>query len=234
MKNRSWSQTGRSSATGILYSHFFGQVRMYREKIVVACDELQRVHPAFNTGRDTYRSHCDFAISSLSCLKEPVQALRVLFRNSPVFPVNSEHYYSLTLSLCQASEQGQHLHALITAYRHDCQTYSPRLIYQKLEIYDALGQLMKCSKETLSQIEHFMDETRFPAQKRLPSNNAGQPAFHSCEADRFTSANADPQYDNVIFPQQYWPHSSHHSSHYPQQARKARICSYPPAQKDDV
>ena len=166
MKNRSWSQTGRSSATGILYHHFLIQVRMYRETMVVACDELQRIHPAFNTGRDPYRSHCDFAISSLSSLKEPVQALRALLRDSLASPVNSEHYYSLKLSLCQVSEQGQHLHSLITAYRHVCQTYSPRLVYQKLEIYDALEQLMECSKDMLAEIEYLMDEARFPAQKR--------------------------------------------------------------------
>ncbi len=229
MKNRSWSQTGRGSATGILYGHFLGQMRIYREKMVVACDGLQRVHPVFNVGRDAYRTHCDFAISSLSRFKEPVLALRTLLKDSPEFPVISDHYYPLLLSLCQASEQGQRLHALIFAYRHVCQTYSPQMVYQKHEIYDALEQLMECSNETLSQIEHLMNETRFLEQKCLYSNDAGLPVGNCCEDDQFTTSDADPQCDNVILLKQHWPRSSHHRSHYPQQARKTRNCYRPPA-----
>lgn len=173
MKNWSWGQTGRSSATGIMHRHFLIQVRMHSEKMAAACDELQRIHPAFNISRDTYRSHCDFAISSLDSLKEPVLALDILFGDSLAFPANSEHYYPLKLSLCQASEQGQHLQSLITAYRHVCRTYSPRLVYQKLEIYEALEQLVECSKDALVQIEHLTDETRFPAQNPQPACSKG-------------------------------------------------------------
>lgn len=234
MKNRPWSQTGRSSATGILYGYFLGQVRMYREKMVVACNGLQRVHPEFNAGRDAYRAHCDFAITSLSRFKEPVVALHALFRDSLAFPANSEHYYPLMLSLSQASERGQRLLSLISAYRHVCQTYSPQLVYQKLEIYDALEQLMECSNETLTRIEHFMNEIRFPEQECLCPREEDLLVGNCCEDKPLTPSDTEPQHNKVIVLQQHWSHFSHRHSRKLQQTRKTLTCSHASAQQDTM
>ena len=170
MNNRSWSQAGRGNATDIVYRHFLSQLHVQREKMAVARVGLQRVHPVFNTGRDVWGTHLDFAISSLACYKKPVVALRGLLKNLRQFPVVlSEHYYPLMLSLCQASEHEQQLERLISSYRHVCETYSPQKVYQKRQIYDALERLLECSDDTLCRIEHLMNETRFLEKKCLNS-----------------------------------------------------------------
>lgn len=235
MKNRPWSQSGRGSATGIVYGYFLGQVRIYCERIVAACSELHRVHSAFRAGRDARHAHCDFAITSLSQFKEPVVGLYTLLRDFPEFPDNSDHYYPLMLSLCQASEQGQRLQTLISGYRHVCQTYSRRLAYQKLEIYDELEQLMKSSKDTLTRIEHFLNENRFPAQKNRSSHNESLPASNRRDSDENTASQTEHAPDNVVFLQQYWPVSSHRvPHHHPQQASMYLVGFSVAAPKDSV
>jgi len=234
MKNRLWSQSGRGSATGILYDYLLGQVHMYCERIVAACGELHRVHSAFRAGRDARHAHCDFAITSLSQFKVPVLGLYALFRDFLEFPDNSDHYYPLLLSLCEASEQGQRLQSLISSYRHVCQTYSRQLVYQKLEIYDALEQLIGCSKEALTRIDHFMNEARFSNLKSHCSHNESLPVSNHCRDDECASSKTDSSRDNVIVLQQYWPHPLYRSTHQPPQVRTFLICLYEVAPNDGV
>lgn len=219
MNNRPWSQTtGHGSAAGKGNNYLFIQVRAHREKMVAACEGLQRVYPEFNAGRDAYRAHCDFAITSLSQFKEPVLALRALFKDFLEFPVNSEHYYPLIHSLSQASEQGQQLLSLISDYRQDCQTYSPRLAYQKLEIYKASKQLMECCKATITRIEHFMNE--------MP------PVENSCKDGQLIPSDTKPQHKRVIVLQQYLTYFLQHHSWYSPQTGKTQTPFPPPAQQD--
>ena len=233
MKNRPWSQTtGRSSATGTGNNYLFGQVRSHREKMMAACEGLQRVYPEFNAGRDAYRAHCDFAITSLSQFKEPVLALRALFRDLLDFSVTSEHYYPLILSLSQASEQGQRLLSLVSAYRQVCQTYSPQLVYQKLEIYDALERLMECSNTTITRIEHFINEMRFLEQTPLYPGEEMPPVDNSCKDEQRTPSETESQHEKVIVLQQYWTYLPHRHPRHSPQTRKAQTCSRPPAQQD--
>ena len=237
MNKRSRSQTGRGSATDLFHNYFLGQVRAYCEKMVAACGELHRVHPAFRAGRDPYHAHCDFATDSLARFKEPVVGLHALFRDFLEFPVNSLHYYPLMLSLCQASEQEQRLQTLISSYRQVCQTNSPQLVHQKLAIYDALERLIECSQETLTRIEHFINETRFLNQTGPSTRDDDLPASNERnvrEDDEFTAADTDMIRDTVPYLQEYWPHASHRYSQRPQQLKKIRTCSSAPAQKDGV
>lgn len=233
MKNRAWSQTRRGGTAGILDNYFLGQVRSYREKMVVACDGLQRVHPEFNAGNNAFRAHCDFALTSLSRFKEPVAALRALVRDS-VSPVNSEHYYPLMLSLSQASEQGQRLLSLISAYRQVCQIYSPQLVYQKLEIFEALEQLMECSKQTLARVEYFMNEIRFLELNLRREPEEELPAGTSYESKQRTASDTELQHEKVIVLQQ---RRSHLSLDYPRnlsQTGKTSPCSREPTQQETL
>lgn len=234
MKNRSRSQTGRGGAAGIVYNYFLGQVRSYREKMVVACDGLQRVHPEFNAGNNAFRAHCDFALTSLSRFKEPVVALYALVRGSLVSPVNSEHYYPLMLSLSQAIEQSLRLLSLVSAYRQVCQTYSPQLVYQKLEIYDALEQLTECSKQTLARIEHFMNEIGFLELNLRHAPEEELPIGISYESKKLTVSDIEPQHEKVIVLQQRHSHFSHHHPRSLPQTGKTFTCSLSPAQQDTL
>ena len=233
MKNRAWSQTGRGGTTGIVYNYFLGQVRSYHEKMVVACDGLRRVHPEFNAGNNAFRAHCDFALSSLAHFKEPVAALRVLVRDSLASPVDSEHYYPLMLSLSQASEQSQRLLSLISAYRQVCQTYSPQLVYQKLEIYDSLEQLMECSKQTLARVEYFMNEIRFLELNLRRAPEEALPTGTSYESKQQAISDTEAQHAKVIDLQQRRTHLSHHPRNLPQLG-KTYTCSHAPAQEDAI
>lgn len=226
--------TGRGSAAGTGNNYLFVQVRSHREKMVAACEGLQRVYPEFNAGRDACHAHCDFAMTSLSQFREPVLALRTLFRDSLQFPVNSEHYYPLVLSLSQAGEQGQQLLSLISAYRQVCQIYSPRLVYQKLEIYKASELFMECSEATITRIEHFMHEIRFSKYNSFHPRQEMSPVENSCEDQQIPASEIEPQHEKVIVLQQYWTYfPERHSRHAPHTG-KAQTCSRPPAQQDTL
>lgn len=154
-----WKNVGRPD---LPLDNLFSQVRTHLRMIEKAQEVLREAKNNFTGIYDIWRSHCDFALTALERLAEPIEACsRLVMRQGEDFPAGLYHQWCrIALKLCHIQHQNHTLKTLLISTSCSDQSFSRYMLSQRKEIYFRIKDLLTSCNEFCQETIHLLEEAQ--------------------------------------------------------------------------
>ena len=157
------------------FDSFFRQARIYLKEIEKTRESLQEAQTKFTGIEDIWQWHCDFTLTVLEQLTEPLQAFfNLVVRQCSGFPVVICQYWCrLILKLNYIDEQSHILKKLLAPSCSSGRSFSQHMLSQRKEIYFGIKALLASSDDFHQETVHLLDEAQFLSRQDSASYGLG-------------------------------------------------------------